>query len=288
MPVSYTTLIDATELRRHADAADWRVFDCRASVSDPTVGRAQYLEGHIPGARHADLDQVLAAPRAPTTGRHPLPDREALATWFGREGVGESTQIVAYDDAGGAFAARLWWLARWLGHEAIAVLDGGLNAWCEAGGELESGQANTPAPADFPIHRSLVTLLDAEEVLAIVHGEASGSLVDARAAPRYRGESEPIDPTAGHILGARNRPFADNLDEDGRFLDREKLHARFAAVADDPAQVVHYCGSGVTACHNVLAMERAGLAGSRLYAGSWSEWIRDPSRPVARGDENED
>ncbi|MGH8161478.1 MAG: sulfurtransferase [Gammaproteobacteria bacterium] len=283
--MAYTTLIEAESLLQHRDEADWRVFDCRCSPSDPTVGRKQYVEGHIPGARHADLDQVLASLPNPMTGRHPLPDRAELATWLGREGVSTTTQMVAYDDSGGAFAARLWWLARWLGHADVAVLDGGLAAWREAGGTLERGEAQAPAPADFQIREPLTTMLTADDVLAIVQESAEGTLIDARAAPRYRGQSEPIDSVAGHIPGARSRPFADNLDARGRFLDPAALRERFAAVADDPRAAVHYCGSGVTACHNVLAMEHAGLAGSRLYAGSWSEWIRDPSRPVSRDDE---
>ncbi|MGH8272886.1 MAG: sulfurtransferase [Gammaproteobacteria bacterium] len=281
--MSYTTLIEAEELLSHAHAENWRIFDCRCSPSDPAVGRRQYFEGHIPEARHADLDRVLAAPPGPATGRHPLPGRTALAAWLGREGVDGDTQIVAYDESGGAFAARLWWLARWLGHEKIAVLDGGLPAWREAGGEMEEGEVKAPTPADFPVRKSLTKMLVTDEVLTIVHAAASGTLVDARAAPRYRGETEPIDSVAGHIPGAHNRPFAENLDASGRFLDRDQLRTRFAGLSDDPQQTVHYCGSGVTACHNVLAMEHAGLVGSRLYAGSWSEWIRNPARPVARG-----
>lgn len=195
--MAYTTLIEAEELMPRSRQAGWRVFDCRCSPSDPAVGRAQYLEGHIPGARHADLDGVLAARPDPTTGRHPLPDRAALAAWLGREGVGAATQMVVYDDSGGAFAARLWWLARWLGHANVAVLDGGLAAWGEAGGGLESGEAPAPVPADFPIGEPLTTLLTADEVLGIVRGNAKGALIDARARARYRGESEPIDAVAG-------------------------------------------------------------------------------------------
>lgn len=282
----YKTLIEAETLRRHLGGADWRVFDCRCSLADPAAGRQAWLAGHVPGARHADLDRVLSAPPGPTTGRHPLPGRRALADWFGSEGVDANTQIVAYDDIGGAFAARLWWLARWLGHEAVAVLDGGLAAWREAGGSLESGETPAPAPADFEAGEPLGGFLQAAETLAIVRGQAEGVLADARAAPRYRGETEPLDPVAGHIPGARSLPHAGNLDERGRFLDPGRLRERFAALAaGDPRRVVHYCGSGVTACHNLLAMEHAGLAGSRLYAGSWSEWICDSARPVALGEE---
>ncbi len=284
----YKTLIEAEILRRNLGKPDWRVFDCRCSPADPAAGRKAWLAGHIPGARHADLDRVLAAAPGATTGRHPLPEREALADWFASEGVNAATQVVACDDAGGAFAARLWWIMRWLGHEAVAVLDGGLSAWRESGGEIESGETPAPEAADFRAAKPLAKFLRAEETLAIVRAEAPGVLVDARAAPRYRGETEPLDPVAGHIPGAHNRPYAGNLDAQGRFLDTKALRERFAAlVADDPARVVHYCGSGVTACHNLLAMEHAGLPGSRLYAGSWSEWIRDPARPVAQGEEEQ-
>lgn len=278
----YKTLVDVEAVRRHLDAADWRVFDCRCSPSDSEVGRRKYLEGHIPGARHADLDRVLAAEPGERTGRHPLPDRRGFAAWLGREGVGKDTQIVACDDNGGAFAARLWWLARWLGHRAAAVLDGGLEAWCESGARLVSGAPETFGEARFPVRKSLVSVVDTDEVLAIVAGQAPGTLVDARAAARYRGEQEPIDSRTGHIPGACNRPFAGNLDDQGRFLARDRLRRRFVELAADPRAVVSYCGSGVTACHNVLAMEHAGLHGARLYAGSWSEWIRDPRRPVSR------
>ncbi|HEX5313947.1 MAG TPA: sulfurtransferase [Gammaproteobacteria bacterium] len=285
--LSFRTLIDAEDLRRHRDGPGWCVFDCRCSPFDPAVGRSAYLAGHIPGARHADLDWVLAGPKTATSGRHPLPARAVLAEWLGREGVGGASQVVAYDDAGGAFAARLWWLLRWLGHERVAVLDGGLTAWCEAGGELEAAEAPSVPAAAFTPGEPLGQCLDAAEVLEISRERSPGVLVDARAAPRYRGESEPVDAVAGHIPGALNRPYGGNLDASRRFLDRERLRERFAGLSRNPSLVVHYCGSGVTACHNVLAMEHAGLTGSRLYAGSWSEWIRDPERPVTRGPEGE-
>lgn len=278
--MAWTTLITAEELLQNLGGPGWRIFDCRCSANDPSVGRERYLEAHLPGARHADLDRVLAAPAGAHTGRHPLPRAEKLAAWLGSEGVGEATQVVAYDDAGGAFAARLWWLARWLGHEAVAVLDGGIRAWEDAGGTLEEGEAARPAPVRFRVREPLAETADVHEVTRIVSHAHPGRLVDARDRQRYRGENEPIDPVAGHIPGARSRPFAENLDERGRFLPRERLRTRFSALAHDPQSIVHYCGSGVTACHNLLAMEHAGLSGSRLYPGSWSEWIRDPARPV--------
>lgn len=282
----YTTLIEAEILRRNSGSPDWRIFDCRWMPADPAAGRRAWLAGHIPGARYADLDRVLSSPPGAQTGRHPLPDRAAFARWLGSEGVGADTQIVAYDDAGGAIAARLWWLARWLGHEAAAVLDGGLSAWREAGGDIEQGEVPEPEAADFRAGEPIVKFLRTEEALALMRGEAYGVLADARAAPRYRGETEPLYSVAGHIPGARSYPFAENLDEHGRFLAAADLRKRFEPlVAGDPGRVVHYCGSGVTACHNLLAMERAGMPGSRLYVGSWSEWIRDSARPVAKGEE---
>jgi len=282
------TLVDAEALKARLGTAGLRVFDCRCSPTDPEAGTRAYREGHLPGARHADLDRVLSSPPGSTTGRHPLPDRGALAKWLAEEGVGADTCIVAYDDAGGAFAARLWWLARWLGHPAAAVLDGGLRAWKAAGGTLEQGEVGPPRPARFPVRGPLVETLEAAQVLEIVNGRRAGRLVDARASGRYRGEADPIDTVAGHIPGAANLPFAGNIGADGCFRSPAELRRRFAAVLERPGEAVHYCGSGVTACHNMLAMEQAGLAGSRLYPGSWSEWIRDPERPISRGDDNDD
>lgn len=278
--MNYTTLIDAQTLTAVADGAGLRLFDCRCAAADPEAGVRAYLAGHIPGARHADLDRVLAGPPGMEGGRHPLPDRHALAAWLGAEGVAGDTQIVGYDDAGGAFAARLWWLARWLGHPGVAVLDGGMQAWIDAGGDLARDEQPRPASRDFPVRSPLVETVAAQGVLEIVRGRRPGTLVDARAAARYRGQNEPIDRTAGHIPGAINLPYADNLTSTGRFRERPALRARFGAVGA-PAEAVHYCGSGVTACHNILAMEHAGLVGSKLYAGSWSDWISDRQRPVA-------
>lgn len=278
----YTTLIGAEALAAHIGEAGWQIFDCRCSASDPAVGKQLYREGHLPGAHHADLDRVLAAAPGPGTGRHPLPDRQAFTAWLCSEGVDNNTQVVAYDNAGGAFAARLWWLMRWLGHEAVAVLDGGLQAWQALGGALETGAAPAPDPAHFEAGSSLAASAALEDIIAFSRGRRTGRLVDARSPDRYRGENEPIDPVAGHIPGALNRPFPGNLDPRGRFLSPEKLRERFETLGGHPDEIVHYCGSGVTACHNILAMEHAGLHGSRLYPGSWSEWIRDPSRPVEK------
>lgn len=283
--MAYTTLISPAALHEHFREPTWRIFDCRSSASDPAVGARRYAAGHIPEARHADLDRVLAAPPGPDTGRHPLPDRDMLAAWLGQEGVGDDSQVIAYDDAGGAFAARLWWLLRWLGHSAAAVLDGGIQAWQVAGGRLERGSAGALAPRDFRPHPPLAEVATTADVAPIASGARAERLLDARDRRRYLGEEEPIDPVAGHIPHARNRPFRENLDDTGRFREPARLRREFATLTDDPHATVHYCGSGVTACHNLLAMEYAGLPGSRLYPGSWSEWIRDPERPVRRGPE---
>jgi len=277
-----TTLVSAEILAAHRNETRWKIFDGRCSASDPSTGERLYREAHLPGARHADLDRVLAAPAHPGTGRHPLPDRQAFITWLCEEGVENESQVVAYDDAGGAFAARLWWLMRWLGHEAVAVLDGGLQAWQAIGGALESGVAPAPGPARFEARPSLAPSVDARDIAAMVKRDGGELLLDARSQIRYRGLQEPIDPVAGHIPGAVNSPFSENLDPHGHFLPPERIREKFEAFGANSADVVHYCGSGVTACHNVLAMEYAGLRGSRLYPGSWSEWIRDPSRPVEK------
>ncbi len=281
-------LVTPAEVRPHLQDPDWCVVDCRFSLADPRAGRQAYEQGHIPGAVYADLEADLSSAPAAGTGRHPLPAPERLARRLEAWGIGAQTRVVAYDDAGGAFAARLWWLLCWLGHPAAAVLDGGLAAWKAAGLPLDRAPPRPPAapldamPGPGP---GPGAGLDAE---AVASGLEAGTLLllDAREAARFRGEVEPIDPVAGHVPGARNLPFSANLDAQGCFLAPPQLRARFAAVLGDtaPEQVVHMCGSGVTACHNLLAMERAGLHGSRLYPGSWSEWITDPRRPVARGE----
>ncbi|MCB1823263.1 MAG: sulfurtransferase [Candidatus Competibacteraceae bacterium] len=280
--MSHTALIDASTLHAHLSDPDWVVMDCRFSLADPEAGRRAYHDGHLPGAHYAHLDQDLSNPVTLATGRHPLPDPERLAHKLGAWGIDHDTQVVAYDDMGGMLAAaRLWWLLRWLGHTACAVLDGGLPAWRRAGlpltAEIPAGRptAFVPRPDDR-------LWMNTEQVMTLPAAEV---LLDARAAARYRGEVEPIDPVAGHIPGALNLPTDGNLTPEGHFLPVAALRERFAAVLDDraPATVIHACGSGVTACHNLLAMEAAGLGGSRLYAGSWSEWIRDPRRAVAVG-----
>lgn len=281
----FDTLVDISTLARHLHDPHWVIVDCRFQLGDAGAGRRMYAQGHIPGARYAHLDDDLSSPITPTSGRHPLPAPEEMAARLRAWGVNADTQVVCYDDAGGAIAGRLWWLLRWLGHSAAALLDGGIQAWQEAGGQLES-VAPDIRPGNFVARPNATLGLSTEEVEAIVSGKREGCLLDARGAPRYRGEEEPLDRVAGHIPGSLNLPFPGNLGPDGRFLAPAVLRERFRAVLGDraPAEVVHSCGSGVTACNNMLAMEVAGLKGSRLYPGSWSEWITDGTRPVARGD----
>jgi thiosulfate/3-mercaptopyruvate sulfurtransferase len=275
-------LVPAEVLRQRLGDRCLVLFDCRFSLADPEAGARAYAVGHLPGALYAHLDARLSAPVTPTSGRHPLPDAAGLAHWLGRCGVGDASEVVVYDDMGGAFAVRLWWLLRWLGHTRVGLLDGGLQAWQAAGGTLTT-EVPAPTPAVFTAEPDDNRWISTD-ALAAALPNGRVQVIDARAPERFRGEQEPIDPVAGHIPGAINLPFTGNLDADGRFLPPEALRERFTAALGDtpPARVGHSCGSGVNACHNLFAMELAGLAGSRLYAGSWSEWIRDPARPVAR------
>ncbi|NJM13751.1 MAG: sulfurtransferase [Synechococcaceae cyanobacterium SM1_2_3] len=280
--MNHNTLIDAATLNAHLDDPRWIVMDCRFNLADTEAGRQAYQHSHLPGARYAHLDEDLSSPITPTTGRHPLPDPARLAHKLGEWGIDRQSQIVAYDDLGGMLAAaRLWWLLRWLGHEACAVLDGGFAAWRRDGLPV-TAEAPVIQPRLFDAQPDDRLWLSSEQVQALTPDQA---VLDARGAARFRGEQEPIDPVAGHIPGAINLPTDGNLTADGRFLPTVELRARFdAALAGrPPAQIIHSCGSGVTACHNLLAMEAAGLSGSRLYPGSWSEWIRDPERPIAQG-----
>jgi len=277
-----TTLVTVSELQAHLADADWCVIDCRHDLMDVQLGRRQYAQGHIPGAQFASIDDDLSGPKTGTNGRHPLPDREQLAAKLRTWGIGNDTQIVAYDASGGQFAVRLWWLARWLGHEKVALLDGGWPQWIAAAGRSSVEQAMRP-PGRFTIGESLEHVVAADELQRLLAGH-SAIVVDARAPERYEGRVEPIDPVAGHIPGAVNRFWQANL-ADGRFKPAAQLRAEYEQllVGRAAAQMVAQCGSGVTACHHLLAMHIAGLPGARLYAGSWSEWIADPSRPVATG-----
>jgi thiosulfate/3-mercaptopyruvate sulfurtransferase len=278
----WTELVSTEALGRNIDDPGWVVFDCRHDLADPGRGRREYAEAHVPNARFLHLDEDLSSPRTGSNGRHPLPDFEVLRGKLERAGVSAGSQVVAYDAQGGIVAARLWWLLRGLGHEAVAVLDGGWSKWVAEGGP-RSTETPVPKPSVWnPSRRPDV--VDAGFVLSHLH-DAPLVLLDARAPDRYRGQNETLDPVGGRIPGARNRFFRDNLDASGRFKSADALRADFAAVLPRrDGNVVHYCGSGVSACHNVLAMTIAGLPPGRLYAGSWSEWCADRSRPAAAGE----
>ena len=282
----YTTLISASEL--HALAASGKplmVFDCSFDLAAPSTGEQDYLVGHIPGAVYAHLDHALSAGSGPRAsgGRHPLPTREAFAAWLGSVGFSNGMQAVVYDRNGSAFCGRLWWMLKWLGHDAVAVLDGGLQAWTLAGGSLAQGREQPRASTHFRVDAPLRQLVTAQQVQHQL-GLPGQTIIDARATPRYRGEVEPLDPVAGHIPGALNRPFSDNFGPDGRFKSADVLRTEFLALlaGRDPNSVVNHCGSGVTANPNVLALELAGLGKTALFAGSWSEWCSDPTRPVEK------
>lgn len=280
--MSYTTLVDVATLQGHLADPDWRVIDVRHQLADTAYGERVYGESHLPGAVFLHCDRDLSGPMNGCNGRHPLPDPEKLAQRLGEIGIGAQTQVVVYDDAQGMIAGRLWWLLRWLGHDRVALLDGGLQAWQAAGGAMN---ATLPAsrPANF-VAEPRDVLVNADYVQSFL-ATSRMHLIDARGPERFRGENETIDPVGGHIPGAVNRFFQLNLRADGRFKPAAELRAEWLAVLAgcSPDQVVHQCGSGVSACHNILAMEIAGLSGSRLYAGSWSEWCADPARPVAQG-----
>jgi thiosulfate/3-mercaptopyruvate sulfurtransferase len=279
--VSFSTVLSCAELAAHLNDPQWRIFDCRHQLSDVGFGEKAYAEGHLPGAFFLHLDRDLSSAMTGRNGRHPLPDARLLAAKLGAAGVARQTQVVVYDDAGGMVAARLWWLLRWLGHERVALLDGGFNQWVKEGRPLSTARPES-APAVFAVAERDWLVSSAELLANIERGELC--VVDARAPDRFRGENETIDPVGGHIPGARNRFFRDNVDADGFFRPAAELRREFLALLAgvDPAQAVMQCGSGVSACHNLLAMEIAGLHGARLYAGSWSEWCADPARPVAR------
>jgi thiosulfate/3-mercaptopyruvate sulfurtransferase len=280
--MTYTTLVGTAELAAHLGDAAWVVFDCRHDLTQPDSGAQAHAAGHIPGAHFLHLDRDLSAPRTGRNGRHPLPDAQTVARTLSAAGVDASKQVVAYDAGIGMYAARLWWMLRWLGHDNAAVLDGGYAKWKLEGRPVSTVEPQ-PAPARFTgAPRALA--VDVEDVLGSL-GRPGRVLIDARSPDRYRGENETLDPVGGRIPGSLNRFYRDNLDASGCFKPPAELRAAFAALlgATPPGAVVHACGSGVTACHNLLAMEIAGLAGSRLYPGSWSEWCSDPTRPMARG-----
>jgi thiosulfate/3-mercaptopyruvate sulfurtransferase len=283
---SFTTLIETAEVAAHLGDPNWAIIDCRFFLNHPELGRKQYLDAHIPGAVYADLDEDLSGPVTKgVTSRHPLPDVDLFAAKLGSWGINDEVQVVAYDGSSGMVAGRLWWMLNWLGHERAAVLNGDYRAWFHEGRPTVSGEEQR-TPRTFIARPHPDRLVDAGEVLAHLY-DPSMRLLDARARDRFRGENETLDPKAGHIPGAQSAPYAENLDSHGRFLSPEQLADRFHnLLGDTPAEeAVLYCGSGVSAAHNALAMVHAGLAMPRLYAGSWSEWINDPARPVATGDE---
>lgn len=281
----YKTLISAEALSNHINDPKWVVVDCRHDLMNLAAGREGYAGGHLPGAVFADIEHVLSGAKHGADGvfrgRHPLPEKETLAEALRAFGIDDDSQVVAYDAHGGMFAARLWWLLRWLGHEAVAVLDGGMAAW-QAAGQAFTAEVPVKPRGAFSVRAPFVPTVTVSEVMDnLEHGQRI--VIDARAADRFRGENETIDPVGGHIPGAKNRFFKDNLQEDGRFKSGEQLREEFGALVDDPAQAIMQCGSGVTACHNLLALEVAGMPGAALYPGSWSEWVGDSQRPVAKG-----
>ena len=282
----YTTLISAADLAAHIDRPDWVVVDCRHDLVNLSFGREAYAAGHLPGAVFADMETALSGAKRGADGvfrgRHPLPEKEALVETLRSWGVNDATQVVAYDAHGGMYAARLWWLLRWIGHEASAVLDGGLPAWQALGQPLSTEVAAKPR-GSIEARAPFVPTVTVAEVLENIDS-AKRTVVDARASDRFRGENETVDPVGGHIPGAKNRFFKDNLQDDGRFKAPAQLRAEFGAVIGEPKDAIMQCGSGVTACHNLLALEVAGLPGAALYPGSWSEWSADPSRPMATGE----
>ena len=275
----FATVISTEQLEQHLNEPNWVVIDCRFTLTETEAGRSAYAQSHIPGARYAHLDEDLSGPKTGRNGRHPLPDVQVFAQKLGHWGVDQQTQVVVYDDSFGAIAVRLWWMLRWMGHDTVALLDGGLPKWQREKRPVTNAFPQvTPKKYEARVRHEM--LADTEVVK-----NAPGLIVDARAEMRFIGEIEPLDAVAGHIPGAKNLPFDDNLGLDGTLLSGEELRQQYSAFLDgkNPEKVIHMCGSGVTACHNILAMEIAGLASGKLYAGSWSEWIADPNHPVAKG-----
>ncbi|MES2945494.1 MAG: sulfurtransferase [Pseudomonadota bacterium] len=299
--MNYSTLISVEQLQQLLAARQpLRIFDCTFDLMQPKVGEKQFLESHIPGAVYANLDTALSAKHgvpgahgvvtatgadAPASGgRHPLPNREKFATWLSSVGFANNMQAVVYDRNGANYCGRLWWMLKWAGHQNVAVLDGGLQAWLAAGGAVNSGEEAAHFQTNFELAPAIATLVAAKTVADNI-GRPGQTLIDARATPRFKGEVEPLDPVAGHIPGALNRPFSQNIGPDGKFKPAAQLKAEFEILLGgrDPTSVVHHCGSGVSAVPNLIAMEVAGLGHSGLYAGSWSDWCSNPENPVARG-----
>ena len=281
----YTTLISTAELAAHLNDPGWAIVDCRFSLADTEKGRRDYRTAHIPGAVFGHLDEDLSGPFVPgQTGRHPLPDVATFSRTLSAWGIAAGTQVVVYDDGAGVWAGRLWWMLRWLGHEAVAVLDGDWRAWVAEGRPIRSGDEVRTARSFTP--RPQPSRLATTEEIASRLGDSGLALFDVRVPERYRGELEPIDPVAGHIPGARSIPYTLNIGPDGRFLPPQELRARYEArLGGTPAEeCIFYCGSGVSAVHGLLALRQAGLGNGRLYVGSWSEWIADRARPIETGE----
>lgn len=278
-------VVSTAELAGHLNDPEWVVFDCRHDLVDLERGARLYREGHLPGAVFAPVDTALSGRKTGANGRHPLPEPQAFADFLARHGVGNETTVVAYDDAGGLYAARLWWMARWIGLRRAAVLDGGIGRWVSEGRPVTKETPPARTATELVARPEPAMVWSAAEVQAQL-GSCETLVIDARAPERYRGEVEPIDRVAGHIPGAANRPFKANLNADLTLRPAGELRAEFVELLGEvkPENAVHQCGSGITACANLLAMERAGLGGSKLFAGSWSEWIADPARPIATGE----
>ncbi len=282
--MGFTTLVSTENLAQHLDDPAWIVFDCRFTLTNAEAGRRAYTGGHVPGARYAHLEESLSAPVTSTSSRHPLPSPDEFADQLGRWGVDTDKQIIIYDDSFGSMAVRLWWMLRWMGHESVALLDGGWPKW-----RREKHAITTEPPviqsARFQHHLTTDRQVDANQV-EVMRQDKNALIIDARPEERFTGDYEPLDKISGHIPGSVNWPFEENLDLGGTYLPAAELRESYLKILHgiSPEQVVHSCGSGVTACHNILAMEIAGLSGSRLYAGSWSEWITDPARPVETGE----
>ena len=282
--MSYTTIISANELNSIINDDNVRVFDCRFSLKDPQGGLKNYQQGHLPNAQFADMDTQLSSAMTETSGRHPLPDAQTFVSQLKAWGVNNDTQVIAYDDMSGAFAARLWWMMRWLGHENVAVLDGGMQKWTEAGYSLSQDEASY-SEGSFNGVANMDWVVDIDFVQSEL---AAGNitLIDARSADRYTAKDQKTDPVPGHVPGATNLPFPGNLTKDGLFEAPDVIKQRFVNVIQDQplTNVTNMCGSGVTACHNLLAQAVAGLPPTKIFIGSWSQWIRDPARPVATGE----
>jgi thiosulfate/3-mercaptopyruvate sulfurtransferase len=278
----HMTLISTDTLSTHLNDGSWLIADCRYNLKDEQWGQAQYFASHIPGAVFVNLAHDLAAAKTGRNGRHPLPTTDEMAMTFGRLGIGDGTQVVAYDQDAGPYASRLWWMLRYVGHDAVAVLDGGFAKWLREARPVRHGSETRPQTRFTPRLRPNMRVSVEEAVASL--GTPSVLLVDARSQERFEGQPDPLDNVQGHIPGARNRPYRENIAEDGTMRAPAELRADFERVLEGhaPEEAVMYCGSGVTACHNLLAMERAGLHGARLFAGSWSEWEADPTRPIER------